>query len=202
MPGITLPDEKQHIDSAGTMGALTDDVLMTPDEFLAFERKAAVKHEYVGGIVTAMAGASRSHNVIVSNLIADINRHLRGGPCQAFVSDMKVRVETSEHTVFYYPDIVVTCDGRDRQADEHFISFPKLIIEVLSPSTERLDRLEKFDHYRRISTLEEYTLVAPNPPEARVHRAANGWQGVHQIGTLELQSIGLTLGFAEIFSGV
>jgi Uma2 family endonuclease len=129
----------------------------TPDEYLEIERISPVKHEYLQGQIVAMAGASKAHVIITGNLSAQIVNHLRGGGCISYATDMKVRL--SSLNLFYYPDLAVTCDDRDLLSDEDFILHPKLIVEVLSNSTEAFDRGDKFAHYKTIPEFEEYVLI-------------------------------------------
>jgi Uma2 family endonuclease len=129
----------------------------TPEEYLEIERMSLLKHEYVQGQVVAMAGASKAHVIVTGNLSALLVNHLRGTGCVPYAADMKVRLR--DLGLFYYPDLAVTCDDRDRQSSEDFILHPKLIIEVLSDSTEAFDRGDKFADYKSIATLEEYVLV-------------------------------------------
>src|SRR5437899_5049816 len=112
------------------------------NEYLDGERIAEAKHEFVGGHVYAMAGASSEHNLIALGLASVLRSHLRGKPCQVFIADMKVRLLVSETDIFYYPDVLVTCDPRDKE--RYFKRFPHVLIEVLSPDTDRTDRREKF----------------------------------------------------------
>ena len=173
------------------------------DDYLTGERLSEVRHEYVDGCVFAMAGASRAHNSLSLRLASLLDNHLRGGPCSAFVGDMKVRLRISETDIFYYPDVVVTCDTRD--TDDYFLRFPKLIVEVLSHSTERLDRFEKFQAYRTIPTLEEYVLVSQRLPEVTMHRRANQWAPEIFRATeddVRFESVGLTLSVAQIYENV
>ena len=129
----------------------------TPEEYLEIERVSPIKHEYVQGQIIAMAGASKAHVIIMGNLSALMVNHLRGSGCISYAADMKVRLP--ELNLFYYPDLTVTCDDRDQVSDETFILYPKLIIEVLSDSTEAFDRGDKFSDYKSIPELEEYALV-------------------------------------------
>lgn len=129
----------------------------TPEEYLEIERVSPIKHEYLQGQIVAMAGASKAHVIITGNLSALIVNHLRGSGCISYAVDMKVRLP--ELNLFYYPGLAVTCDERDRISDEDFILHPKLIIEVLSDSTEAFDRGDKFSDYKSIPELEEYVLV-------------------------------------------
>jgi len=174
---------------------------MSVDEYLEFERRAEFKHEFVGGQVFCMSGASQAHNLVALNLATDINRHLRGGPCRAFINDMKIHLSPMGDDVFYYPDIMVTCDPRDREFTHH-IRYPKLIVEVLSPATERIDRREKLFAFMQVPTLEEYVLVEQGRPEAAIHRPTEKWRAQVSTETLELRSIGLSVSLAEIFAGV
>lgn len=142
-------------------------------DYLNGELKSEIRHEYIGGLVYAMAGASRRHNVICGNLFAGLRAHLRGTPCQVFMVDLKARLRIAGEDIFYYPDLMVTCDPRSN--DPYFESFPKVLIEVLSPETERIDRREKFSTYTQVETLEEYILVAQENMEVTVFRRANNW---------------------------
>ena len=129
----------------------------TPEEYLELERISPIKHEYLQGQLVAMAGASKAHVIITGNLSALLVNHLRGTGCIAYAVDMKVRLPSLG--LFYYPDLAVTCDDRDRTSDEDFILYPKLIIEVLSDSTEAFDRGDKFSDYKTVTGLEEYVLI-------------------------------------------
>ncbi len=129
---------------------------ITPDEYLEMEEKSDVKHEYIDGYVYAMAGANDPHVTIASNAFGIIRNHLRGSGCRVYISDMKARIDSLNR--FYYPDVMVTCDPRDTQSQNQK-RFPKLIIEVLSKSTEAFDRGDKFADYQQIESLEEYVLI-------------------------------------------
>jgi Uma2 family endonuclease len=126
---------------------------MTPEEYLTWEARQEAKHEFVAGEVFAMGGASIPHGTVAGNVFALLRGHVRGGPCRAFVADVKVR--PSPEGPFFYPDVVVTCDERDR---EH----PTVIVEVLSESTAAFDRGLKFAHYRGLESLQEYLLIDPD----------------------------------------
>src|SRR5258707_1226841 len=125
---------------AATMQLAAQSEGVSVDDYLAGEEGSEIKHEYIGGTLYAMAGTTKQHNQLAGNVYALLHRALRGGRCQAFISDVKVRLKIMGDDVFYYPDVVVGCDPRDTH--RHFLSFPKVIVEVLSPSTERLDRRE------------------------------------------------------------
>ena len=177
--------------------------LVHVDDYLKSEWKSEIRHEYLGGSLYAMAGASEEHNVIAGNLFAALRAHLRGKACRVFVSDMKVRLRIAEDEILYYPDVLVACDPRD--TDRYFKRFPKVLIEVLSPDTERTDRREKFLSYIQIETLEEYVLVAQDKMEVTVLRRSNHWQPeVVQAADqqLRLGSLDFAMSVTDVYDGV
>jgi Uma2 family endonuclease len=131
---------------------------LTPEEYLAIERQSEYRSEYIDGEMVAMTGASRRHNLITVNIARELSQQLKGRPCEAYVTDMRVRVPS---TRFYtYPDIVVVCDEPHLEDDYlDTLLNPTLLVEVLSESTERYDRGKKFGLYRTIESLNEYLLV-------------------------------------------
>ncbi len=133
------------------------DIYISLEDYLAGEEVSPIKHEYKCGEVYAIAGASKAHVTISVNTVSLLRNHLRGSGCFAYMADMKLRVETAD--AFYYPDVMVSCDERDRTSTRDFIHYPSLIIEVLSPKTAAFDRGEKFADYRTIETLQEYVLI-------------------------------------------
>ncbi|MGH8582024.1 MAG: Uma2 family endonuclease [Gammaproteobacteria bacterium] len=152
------------------MSILKRNVVTPPEEYLEGEKYSEVKHEYVNGHIYAMVGVSRAHNQITLNLAAALKTHLRGTPCRVFISDIKVRKDN----IFYYPDVVVTCDETRRH--EYYVEEPVLVVEVLSPSTEARDGLDKRLVYQSIPTLQEYVLLAQDKREAQLYRRApEGW---------------------------
>ena len=163
----TATDGERHSSMGATATANPAEMVYTTEEYLARERMAEAKSEYLDGEILAMAGASRAHNRIVLNLGAELNRQLRGSPCEAFVNDLRVRV--SQTGLYTYPDVVVACGEvqfEDDQVDT--LLNPVVVIEVLSPKTEAYDRGEKFAHYRRLDSLQEYLLVSQD--KVRVER--------------------------------
>jgi Uma2 family endonuclease len=147
---------------------------MSVEDYLAAEERSEARHEYLGGALYAMAGASDEHIALSMNLAFALRDHLQNTPCRVQMSDGKVRLRLAGEDVFYYPDVMVVCDPRDR--DRYFKRFPRAIIEVLSEGTEAIDRREKFLSYRQIETLEEYVLVAQDKMEVTLFRRANRWQ--------------------------
>jgi len=129
---------------------------MTPEQYLAWEQQQPIKYEYINGEVYRMTRETFPHNNIVINLVSAMKSHLQGKNCKVEMADTKVGVSTN--SPFFYPDVVVSCDPRDRES-RNIIYYPCLIVEVLSPSTEALDRGKKFEHYRQIESLKEYVLI-------------------------------------------
>jgi Uma2 family endonuclease len=148
--------------------------LLSVEEYLRLEETAPEKHEYVSGRVFAMGGTSRDHNRITLNLATALHRHLSGGPCEAFMADVKVRIEAAGDDAFYYPDVVVGFDPEDR--DPLYLTKPAVIFEILSRSTERIDRREKFFAYRQLASLEAYVLVAQHEERVEIYRRSKEWQ--------------------------
>lgn len=185
------------------MAAIAKPVSLTVEEYLAGEPRSEVRHEYLGGAVYAMAGASIAHNKISLNLAISLTGHLRGKRCDAFMADVKVRLDVATNDIFYYPDVMVACDARD--TDPFFKRFPKVLIEVMSDTTERIDRREKFLSYTQIETLEEYVLVAQDRMEVTVFRRANQWRPevfANPDQTFALPSLEFTMPVSGVYEGV
>lgn len=185
------------------MTAVEKPQLLTVAEYLEGEQHSDVRHEYIGGLVYAMAGTSDEHSFIVGNLHAALHTHLRGKSCRLFMLEAKVRLQAADDDIFYYPDLMVACDPRDK--DRFFKRFPRVLIEVLSESTERIDRREKFLSYTQIETLEEYILVAQDKMEVTLYRRVNQWHPeILKTGaqSLLLASIDFSIPLAAIYEGV
>lgn len=129
---------------------------ISPEDYLVGEETSPIKHEYIDGQVYAMAGASDAHVTIAGNLFTLLRNHLRGKGCRVYMSDMKAHIDTAN--IYYYPDILVTCDPRDQKLT-NYKKYPGLIVEVLSPKTEAFDRGDKFADYQQLETLQEYVLI-------------------------------------------
>ncbi|WP_366524989.1 Uma2 family endonuclease [Acaryochloris sp. IP29b_bin.137] len=177
---------------------------LTPEEYLDIERVSPFKHEYVQGQIVAVASASKAHAIITGNLSALLVNHLRNSGCIAYAMDMKVRLPTLN--LFYYADLSVTCDKRDRISSEDFILHPKLIVEVLSDSTEAFDRGDQFSGYKSIPELEEYVLIHQQQVlvERFQRKSDNLW--VPQIyrtnEQVEFDSIGFTCAIADLYDNL
>lgn len=173
------------------------------DAYLAWEAEQPDKSEYMAGEVFAMVGVRRVHAVVAGNVFAALREHLRGTPCQPFISDMKLRVAAVD--AFFYPDVMVTCDARDRQADL-FVEHPMLIVEILSDSTAAYDRGAKFVSYRQIAELQEYVLIDIEAQRVEVFRRqpGNEWL-LHDYGgepNCRFNSVNLTLEMTRVFEDV
>ncbi len=180
---------------------------MTAEQFSAWELNEPERHEFFRGEVFkifAMGGARREHNDVTGNCYSALKSHLRGTPCRPFMNDMKVHVQKTGD--LFYPDVLVTCDPRDLAAVLE-MKHPKLIIEVLSPSTATFDRGDKFLTYRMIDALEEYALVDPHSKTFEVYRRQpNGADWLLSPGRveqgLELKSVALTIPADALFENV
>ncbi len=174
---------------------------ISPEEYLESERLAEVRHEYVDGHVYAMVGASDDHNRIAGNIFAELLEKLRGHRCEAFINDMKVKIPPTFADVYYYPDVLVACDPTDNA--RYFRERPTVIIEVLSPETERTDRREKAIAYWQIPTVEAYVLVEQERRSATIlRRAEPGWQSAVIEGPgsiLRLPGIGVEIPLERIY---
>ena len=174
------------------------------EAYLVWEERQVEKHEFIAGEVFAMAGARREHVVVSGNLYAAFKQRLRGGPCQASVADLKVRLEAAD--AFFYPDVVVSCDPRDHAADQ-FIAYPTLIVEVLSESTAAFDRGKKFAAYRTLASLREYVLVDIEARRVETFQRTpeNDWL-LHEYlpgcGECRFPAVNVSIPFDEIFENV
>lgn len=178
---------------------LKRNVQVSVEEYLEGEKHSQVKHEYVRGRVYAMVGASKAHNRIALNVGYTLDHHLRGGPCSVFVADVKVRIGE----IFYYPDVLVTCSQAD--TDPFVCTEPSLIVEILSPTTEALDRLDKRLAYQSLASLQEYMLVSQAKREVQVYRRqGQGWdlEVFVEQDTVRLASIDFELPLSEIYRDV
>jgi Uma2 family endonuclease len=180
----------------------------TPEEYLCRERDATERHEYYHGEVFAMAGGSPDHSLICSNVNREIGNRLKGTPCRAYESNLRVRVPRT--TLYTYPDVSVICGERQfdlLDTNRETVLNPALIVEVLSPSTESWDRGGKFQNYRQIESLREYVLVSTDKPlvETFLRQPDGTWNYTPTAGRdarAALRSLGIELPAAEIYDGV
>lgn len=180
--------------------------LLTPPEYLAKERRADYRSEFYRGEMFAMSGASWEHTLIKDNLAGEVRNQLRDGPCRVVTSDLRVKVLATG--LYTYPDVVIVCDEPQFE-DDVFDTLlnPRVIVEVLSDSTEKYDRGEKFAQYRQLPSVQEYVLVAQDRPlvERFVRQADDSWlltafDNVSQ--TLALESVPVRVSLMDIYRGV
>lgn len=177
---------------------------LTPAQYLARERRAEYRSEFVNGEIVAMAGGTRTHGRISISLARLVGNHLAGAPGEPFGSDMRVSVADAE--AYFYPDLSVACGPVFEDADQDTLVNPTVIVEVLSPSTEAFDRGAKFQHCRRLASLQDYMLVSQERPLVEVFsRQGEQWLlttygGLD--GVAEVPAIGARLPLREIYERV
>ena len=187
------------------MSSIAAQTHLTPEEYLAFERKATTKHEYLNGQIVAMSGASFAHNFLTMNVANQLYNQLIGGECQVAASDMQVKA--TQTGSYFYPDVVVVC-GEPRAEDDTFDTLlnPTLIVEILSPSTETYDRGEKFEHYQQIASLKDYILISQDKVHIEHYcRQETGWlqtEFAELEDVLSLRSIDCELRLQDVYRRV
>lgn len=180
--------------------------LLSPQEYLAQERRAEVRSEYLGGEVFAMAGATYEHTLIKDNIAREAGSQLKNGPCRVLTSDMRVKINATG--LYTYPDLVIVCD-RPQFEDAVFDTLlnPRALFEVLSDSTEAYDRGANFAHYQRIPSLREFVLVAQDRPrlERYVRQPDDSWLltvFADPAQAFSLASVPVQIPLAEIYAEV
>ena len=187
------------------MATVAAQTYITPQEYLALERKAAYKSEYLDGHIIAMSGASFKHSLIISNISGELHLQFKGRGCSVHTNDM--RVSPNPRDSYFYPDVVVVC-GEPQFEDEAFDTLlnPIVIVEVLSPSTEAYDRGEKFRRYQQLASLKEYVLVSQDKVWVEHHRRHGAqWILSHYRyfeEVLPLTSIGCEVPLRDIYARV
>jgi len=173
------------------------------EEYLQMEAHSPIKHEYIDGQIYAMVGANDAHVTIAGNLFALLRSHVRGSGCRVYMSDMKARIEALNR--YFYPDVMVTCDPRDREAPLEK-RFPCLIVEVLSDSTEAFDRGDKFADYQALDSLQEYVLINTKRQRVECFRRNEAGLWVLQSYTdkqnFRLESINFEGAIADLYEDV
>jgi Uma2 family endonuclease len=180
----------------------------TPQEYYALEREAAYKSDYYDGEIFAMAGGTIAHSLICSNLVREVGNRLKGGPCAAYESNLRLKVQATG--LRCYPDVGVYCGAMERDPDDpksETVINPTVLIEVLSESTEAYDRGFKADNYRRIESLKAYVLVSQEDPHVEVYeRQAEGTWLLREARGLDarvsIPSIDVALPLADIYDRV
>ena len=186
------------------MVALKDNLpRFTPEEYFEWEEQQLEKHEYMDGEVYAMTGGTQNHSDIAGNFLILLKSHLRGSGCKAFNSDLRIKI--FESNKYVYPDLSVTCDNRDKTTPQ-YITYPCLIVEVLSPSTAAYDRGDKFRMYRQNPSLIDYVLVDASKMAIDLYRKdeAGNWYIInYEAGdSIELKSINLTVPIEQVYEEI
>lgn len=167
-------------------------------EYLQGEMISDVKHELIDGEAYAMAGASRNHNLLVSNTVRIFGNHLQDGPCATFSSDLKIKAAAN----FFYPDVMVVC--ADENGDEYYTEKPTIIVEVLSKATRRMDKSTKLSAYKALPSLQEYVLIEQDFVDVEILRRSTHWLSEHYFlgDSLTLESIDLTVTVSDLYQRV
>jgi Uma2 family endonuclease len=176
---------------------------MTLQEFFEFEAKTPLRHEFINGEVFAMSAVSLNHSHIRQSLTFALHAHLRHAPCAVFSSGARLVIQQDLDTITYCPDVIVDC--RPDTRDAYYVRDPKLIAEVLSPSTQLIDRREKLLNYRLIDSVEEYVLVSQDERRVVVYPRAERWKPRIYAGldtAVELRSVDLTVPLIELYADV
>ena len=185
------------------MGQAAQKPVLTAADYLAWESAQLDRHEYIDGEVFAMAGAEDRHVTVSMNLAFALRQHLSGSPCRTYMSDMRLHVAAANS--YFYPDVLVTCSALDL-ASAMVKTEPKLIAEVLSPSTAAYDRGLKFSHYRSLASLQEYVLIDLDTRSTDCYRkGADGLWVLHPFARGEpvsLASVALELSAEQLFAEV
>ena len=187
------------------MATVAAQTYFTPEEYIALERKAEFRNEYFSGQIVAMSSGSYNHNLIVTNISGELHHQFKGQGCEVLTNSMRVRPIPRD--TYVYPDVVVVC-GEPEFEDEAFDTLlnPIVIVEVLSPSTERRDRGEKFTRYKQLDSLQEYLLVAQDNVHVEHHRRQGAQWILSHYRTLEevlpLLAIGCEVPLRDIYARV
>jgi Uma2 family endonuclease len=197
-----IRDSSHGVEEPQSAYARAQPPLLTMDEYMGFEEQSSFRHEYVNGVVHAMSGPSLAHVRITGKLFMALATHLHGSPCEAFATDAKLQIRSESDEIVYYPDLVVACNREEWGTN--YVCNPKLVVEILSPSTKHIDRREKAMTYRRVDSIEEYVLLEQDEHHVIVHRRAENWKPHMYTGpetVAEFHCIGLCVPLAQIYEG-
>lgn len=176
--------------------------IISEQAYLEMEKASAIKHEFVDGYIFAMVGSSRMHNKIALNIGSAMHQHLKDTPCEVYMSDVKLKI--AHLNSYYYPDIMLGCDGEE---DDDYLVKPCLIIEILSPSTESTDRREKLLAYQSIASLKEYCLVSQSEWRVEKYTRKEGSKTwlltvYEQEENIDFDCVGVEMTMQTIYDGV
>jgi Uma2 family endonuclease len=177
----------------------------TVDEYLQVEEDSIEGHEYVAGYIYAMSSPGIRHEMIVMNVAAQFHTQLRGTPCRAFGSKMKLRLKVEQDDVFYIPDVQIACGPLNEDLDARWLTDPCVVVEVVSASTEVIDRREKVLYYRRVNSIEKYVTIALRPMEVTIFRRGDNWRPqvlTAREDVFESRAVEVSVSLANIYEGV
>ena len=186
--------------------AIKPEAQASVEDYLVGEQSTEIKHEYLGGQVVAMGGASDRHGLIAGSLYAALLPAARRKGCQLFIADMKVRVDHDGDSYFYYPDLLLSCQPGNKESP-YYRSSPCLLVEVLSPSTERIDSREKLFAYRLLPSLREYLLLRQDRAQADLYQLGDEGRWQHQVFTqpdevLALRCLDVAVSLRDVYADV
>src|SRR5689334_1273851 len=172
------------------------------DYLMLDQNSKTARYEYLDGELRMLPGGSVYRSAIIARLSSTLERHLENGPCWVYNSDMKLQLSESRYV---YPDIMISCDQRDQQPNQTIIHYPSLVVEVLSPNTEAVDRREKLLYYQEYPTIQDYIMVDSRSIRIETyHREKDGWK-LHTYGpddTVSLENFGIQFPINLIYRGM
>jgi len=200
---LNLGDFEDQVAEAAMEYRSTVGVYLTPEEYMRMEDDSEIRHEYIGGEAFAMSGVTVRHADIAQNVFAELRGHLGGSACRPYFGHVKVALRVDRADVYYYPDVTVA--RGPQEADGQFLAEPLLIVEVLSPSTQHIDRREKRLNYPLIPTVEEYLVIAQHTAQVIIHRRAEDWKPqvlTSLADVAEFRSIDFRLSLEKIYKPI
>ncbi|HTK10103.1 MAG TPA: Uma2 family endonuclease [Ktedonobacteraceae bacterium] len=172
------------------------------EEYLKLDQTSEIRYEYIDGYAYALAGGTAAHSLLAVNMIHLLNEQLQSGPCRVFNSDMRVQLSRRRYV---YPDVVVSCDVADSEGLNEILRSPHLIVEILSPTTELYDRVQKFSYYQELPSMQEYMLISTQRQMVEIYRR-NGatwtYRRYYPGQTVELESLDIHIPFTAIYERV
>jgi Uma2 family endonuclease len=201
---LNSPDNDSRI--AEKALAYTNQQYFTVEEYLKFEEDSPERHEYIAGCIFAMSRPIVRHEMLVVNLGVQLHTQLKGTPCRAFLSNTKLRLKVDQDDVFYIPDLMLACGPFTPEIQEAgWLTDPCVVVEVLSPSTQAIDRREKALNYRHVTSLEEYVLIAQRSMEVTVFRRSDKWRPevlTRPEDVFESRAVDVNVGLTDIYEGI
>jgi Uma2 family endonuclease len=193
---------ESRVPEGQSVRASEEPLFMSWDEYLAFEEQSSRRHEYVNGTVYAISTESLAHDCIAQRLVVAFRSQLRGRSKEPFFLQVKLEIRNDINQIMYYPDVMVCSRPKDWMAQS--VRDPQLVVEILSNSTQHIDRREKAMTYQRVETIEEYALIAQSQPRVIIHRRSEGWRPMlysSMDARVEFRSIGVHIPLMQLYEG-